>query len=121
MPDFKGYSITQLNREIAKYGFKTIKNRDTMVELVQRCWEGKNRLALQVLAANAAAGNSLLGEKGDGGGGGAGEMKTKIKAGTGIGTGRGKRRGRPPKEKAGGAAGVVVEGAGVGAGTGTVM
>lgn len=40
-PIFGGYSTADLAKQVAKYGFKAIKNRDRMVALLEKCWESK--------------------------------------------------------------------------------
>jgi len=52
-PNFDGYPTTQLASELASYGFKPVNSRDQMIALLERCWEGKNRVALQSLGTNA--------------------------------------------------------------------
>ena len=51
-PDYKSYTTAQLSKAILAYGFKPIKNRDQMIILMEKCWEGKNRIALQSLPPN---------------------------------------------------------------------
>jgi len=51
-PDFSSYTTAQLAKEIASYRFKPIKNRDQMIILLEKCWEGKNRIALGALGTN---------------------------------------------------------------------
>jgi hypothetical protein len=58
MPDFAAYTTTQLTKEVASYHFKPIKNRDQMISLLGRCWEGKQRLVLQALGTNTIVGSS---------------------------------------------------------------
>jgi hypothetical protein len=45
-PDFSSYTTAQLAKEIASYRFKPVKNRDQMITLLEKCWEGKNMIAL---------------------------------------------------------------------------
>jgi hypothetical protein len=52
MPDFSAYTTAQLAKEIASYHFKPVKNRDQMIILLEKCWEGKNRIALGALGTN---------------------------------------------------------------------
>ena len=47
MPNFKGYTDVQLSKEVASYGFKSIKKREAMITLLERCWESKVSMALQ--------------------------------------------------------------------------
>jgi hypothetical protein len=51
-PDFSSYTTAQLAKEIASYRFKPVKNRDQMITLLEKCWEGKNRIALGALGTN---------------------------------------------------------------------
>ena len=50
MPEFAAYTQAELDKTVASYGFKQIKKRKTMIELVQRCWESENKLALHSLS-----------------------------------------------------------------------
>ncbi|EKD18492.1 uncharacterized protein L3040_007485 [Drepanopeziza brunnea f. sp. 'multigermtubi'] len=52
MPDFNAYTTAQLAKDIASYRFKPIKSRSSMITLLERCWEGKNRAALASLSTN---------------------------------------------------------------------
>ncbi|KAH8801041.1 hypothetical protein F5882DRAFT_347568 [Hyaloscypha sp. PMI_1271] len=52
MPDFSSYTTAQLAKEIASYHFKPVKSRDGMIALLEKCWEGKNRIALGALGTN---------------------------------------------------------------------
>ena len=47
MPNFKGYTDVQLSKEVASYGFKSIKKREAMITLLEKCWESKVSRALQ--------------------------------------------------------------------------
>jgi hypothetical protein len=51
-PDFSAYTMAQLSKEIASYHFKPVKSRDQKIALLEKCWEGKRRLALGTLASN---------------------------------------------------------------------
>lgn len=51
-PDFSSYTTAQLAKEIASYRFKPVKSRDQMITLLEKCWKGKNRIALGALATN---------------------------------------------------------------------
>lgn len=55
MPDFSSYTSDRLAKEIAKYRFKPVKSRDQMIVLLQRCWEGKHRTALNNLSTNGSS------------------------------------------------------------------
>ncbi|KAI9823248.1 MAG: hypothetical protein M1826_000191 [Phylliscum demangeonii] len=52
MPDFEGYPTTKLAAELASYGFKPTKVRKRMIALMQKCWEGKQRMALAAVETN---------------------------------------------------------------------
>ncbi|KAE9368692.1 hypothetical protein N431DRAFT_428453 [Stipitochalara longipes BDJ] len=52
IPDFSAYTTAQLAKEIASYRFKPVKSRDGMITLLEKCWEGKNRIALGALGTN---------------------------------------------------------------------
>ena len=53
-PDFEGYPTAKLASELTSYGFKPMKNRKSMIALTEKCWEGKHRIALKTLQANAS-------------------------------------------------------------------
>ncbi|KAF3939847.1 hypothetical protein ABW19_dt0206004 [Dactylella cylindrospora] len=38
-PNFEGWTLPQLQAQIAKYGFKPVKSRNTMIEMLNRCWD----------------------------------------------------------------------------------
>ena len=40
-PPYKGFTDSQLASQIKAYGFKPIKKRDKMIELLDRCWDNK--------------------------------------------------------------------------------
>ncbi|KAH0543580.1 hypothetical protein FGG08_002141 [Glutinoglossum americanum] len=46
MPDYTGYPTSQLSSELVLYGFKPVKGRKKMIELLEKCWEGKNKMTL---------------------------------------------------------------------------
>ena len=52
MPNYASNTTAELMKEIASYHFKPVKSRDAMIRLLERCWEGKHRAALQTLDAN---------------------------------------------------------------------
>ncbi|CZT51959.1 related to Structure-specific endonuclease subunit slx4 [Rhynchosporium secalis] len=51
-PDFSSYTTAQLTKEIASYKFKPIKSRNSMITLLEKCWEGKNKIALAAQSTN---------------------------------------------------------------------
>lgn len=46
MPNFESYTNAQLAKELTKYRFKAVKKRDQMITLLQKCWEGEQRMNL---------------------------------------------------------------------------
>ena len=52
MPNFRDLTISELSKTISKYGFKPIKGKAAMVAVLEKCWESKNRPALQPLPPN---------------------------------------------------------------------
>ena len=53
MPNYKGFTDVQLSKVVASYGFKSIKRREAMIVLLERCWESKVAMALQEVPVNA--------------------------------------------------------------------
>ncbi|PBP24248.1 AT hook domain-containing protein [Diplocarpon rosae] len=51
-PNFEAYTNMQLAKQVASYRFKPIKSRTSMISLLEKCWEGKNRTALASLGTN---------------------------------------------------------------------
>jgi hypothetical protein len=45
MPDFGSYPTAKLAKEIASYHFKPVKGRDQMISLLEKCWEGRQKVA----------------------------------------------------------------------------
>ncbi|KAG7006983.1 structure-specific endonuclease subunit slx4 [Physcia stellaris] len=52
MPNYKGFTASDLAKEIKSYHFKAVKKREDQIALLERCWESKNRIALQSLEPN---------------------------------------------------------------------
>ena len=42
MPQYSGLTDAQLSKQISTYGFKPVKGRQKMIELLQKCWESKH-------------------------------------------------------------------------------
>ncbi|KAL3425294.1 Structure-specific endonuclease subunit SLX4 [Phlyctema vagabunda] len=51
-PDFSTFTDAQLSKEVASYHFKPIKKREAMIDLLEKCWESKQRMALVALGTN---------------------------------------------------------------------
>ena len=83
MPNYKGFTDTQLRKEIASYGFKLIKNRDAMISKLEQCWESKRSMALQELPPNVSVPLPVAEDA---------KAKTLKQAGSP------KKKGRPPKD-----------------------
>ena len=49
MPDFNGCTDAQLSKQISDYGFKPLKTRKGMINMLEKCWASKNRTVLQPL------------------------------------------------------------------------
>ncbi|KAK4244246.1 hypothetical protein C7999DRAFT_17469 [Corynascus novoguineensis] len=45
-PNYELYSDARLAREVASYGFKTVKKRTAMIALLNQCWESRNKATL---------------------------------------------------------------------------
>ncbi|KAJ9313653.1 hypothetical protein DTO271D3_6157 [Paecilomyces variotii] len=41
MPQYTGFTDAELAKKIASYGFKPVKGRNKMIELLQKCWESR--------------------------------------------------------------------------------
>lgn len=52
MPNYQGFTTADLAKAVASYAFKPVKKREGMIDLLERCWESKNRIALQPLPPN---------------------------------------------------------------------
>ncbi len=52
MPNYQGFTDAQLAKEVAAYGFKSIKKRVGMIALLEQCWGAKVTMALQEVQAN---------------------------------------------------------------------
>ena len=42
-PSFSGFTTSELTRQLSAYGFKPVKKRENMIQLLDRCWEDKHR------------------------------------------------------------------------------
>ncbi len=43
-PDYGSYPTSKLAKEIASYHFKPVKGRDQMISLLEKCWEGRQKV-----------------------------------------------------------------------------
>lgn len=49
MPQYSGFTDAELSRQVAAYGFKSVKRREKMIDLLQKCWESKHGKASQLV------------------------------------------------------------------------
>ncbi|CAG8099306.1 unnamed protein product [Penicillium olsonii] len=42
MPQYNGFTDTELSKQVATFGFKAVRGRKKMIELLQQCWESKH-------------------------------------------------------------------------------
>ncbi|KAJ5751853.1 hypothetical protein N7520_008770 [Penicillium odoratum] len=42
MPHYSGFTDAELSKQVAVFGFKSIKGRKKMIDLLQKCWESKH-------------------------------------------------------------------------------
>jgi hypothetical protein len=53
MPQYNGFTDAELSRQVASYGFKSVKGRKKMIELLQKCWESKHGKANQPVGVSS--------------------------------------------------------------------
>ncbi|KAL8934577.1 MAG: hypothetical protein Q9216_005839 [Gyalolechia sp. 2 TL-2023] len=49
MPKYHSFTIIELNKAAAAFGFKPMRRREELIPLLETCWKSKNRIALQSL------------------------------------------------------------------------
>ncbi|KAJ6079419.1 hypothetical protein N7467_009172 [Penicillium canescens] len=42
MPQYAGFTDAELSKQIARFGFKSVRGRKKMIDLLQQCWESKH-------------------------------------------------------------------------------
>ncbi|KAJ5163277.1 uncharacterized protein N7500_005107 [Penicillium coprophilum] len=42
MPQYSGFTDMELSKQVSTYGFKPVRGRKKMIDLLQQCWESKN-------------------------------------------------------------------------------
>ncbi|POS83564.1 hypothetical protein EPUL_005183 [Erysiphe pulchra] len=52
-PNYESYTNAQLAKEIAAYHFKPVKKREQMINLLQKCWLGKQEMKSKTSSANS--------------------------------------------------------------------
>jgi hypothetical protein len=53
MPAFGGFTTGELSNQLKKYGFKPIKKREKMIEVLQSCWEAKHQSNTNITSQTA--------------------------------------------------------------------
>jgi hypothetical protein len=53
MPQYNGFTDAELSRQVASYGFKSVKGRKKMIDLLQKCWESKHGKADQPVGVSS--------------------------------------------------------------------
>ena len=59
MPLYNGFTDAELSKQVASFGFKSVRGRKKMIELLQKCWQSKNRIVNKPLSDQPAP-ESLL-------------------------------------------------------------
>ena len=54
IPDFHSFTDLKLSKAVSAYGFKSMKRREDMIGLLERCWESKAARALQEVPVNTS-------------------------------------------------------------------
>ncbi|KAF3934134.1 hypothetical protein ABW20_dc0100553 [Dactylellina cionopaga] len=86
-PNFEGYTLVQLQTQIKKYGFKPVKSRKTMIDMLNQCWDS----AAVTAASQEPVVNIKASTKG-------GKKKQQVEEGNeGTAEVLPKKRGRKPK------------------------
>ncbi|KAF7715014.1 Uncharacterized protein PECH_006037 [Penicillium ucsense] len=63
MPQYSGFTDAELSKQVAAYGFKSVKGRKKMIDLLQKCWEskfGKTDMSALVSGETESATNSIV-------------------------------------------------------------
>ncbi|KAJ5468358.1 hypothetical protein N7475_006110 [Penicillium sp. IBT 31633x] len=55
MPHYAGFTDAELSKQVSNYGFKAVRGRKKMIDLLQQCWESKH-------GTNAASDSTVSGE-----------------------------------------------------------
>ncbi|OJI82204.1 hypothetical protein ASPTUDRAFT_192475 [Aspergillus tubingensis CBS 134.48] len=53
MPHYENFTDAQLSKQAASFGFKPLKNRKKMIELLEKCWKAKNGIPSEMNDENA--------------------------------------------------------------------
>ncbi|KAK6539496.1 5'-flap endonuclease [Orbilia ellipsospora] len=95
-PNFEGYTLVQLQTQIQKYGFKPVKSRKTMIEMLNNCWDS---IEVNIAASQevSSAQPPVLVEKVKAAAASKGKRKAKTEEDNADNTSVPKKRGRKPK------------------------
>ncbi|KAJ5661109.1 uncharacterized protein N7484_000481 [Penicillium longicatenatum] len=55
MPHYPGFTDAELSKQVAMFGFKSIKGRKKMIDLLQKCWESKHGTSSKLIEATTEA------------------------------------------------------------------
>ncbi|PYH66469.1 protein slx4 [Aspergillus vadensis CBS 113365] len=59
MPQYDNFTDAQLSKQAASFGFKPLKNRKKMIELLEKCWKAKNGVSSETNDENAQQNSSV--------------------------------------------------------------
>lgn len=62
MPQYGGFTDAELSRQVAAYGFKSVRGRKKMIDLLQKCWESKHGKATQPVDVPSQTSSASLAE-----------------------------------------------------------
>lgn len=69
MPNFRGFTTAELTQKVAAFGFKTVKNREKMITLLENCWESQSKAPVSTsLPANSSKARATAAGKQEKGG-----------------------------------------------------
>ncbi|KAJ5921393.1 hypothetical protein N7466_009719 [Penicillium verhagenii] len=60
MPHYNGFTDAELSKQVAVYGFKSIRGRKKMIDLLQQCWESKHGTSDKPMEASSQAQTAVL-------------------------------------------------------------
>ncbi|OAX78307.1 hypothetical protein ACJ72_07389, partial [Emergomyces africanus] len=61
-PIFSGFTMSELAKRVAAYGFKPIKSRDKMISLLEKCWETQTKESNPIPKTNSGDGEAQINE-----------------------------------------------------------
>lgn len=51
MPHYSGFTDAELSSQVASFGFKSVRGRKKMIELLQKCWESKQGISAPAISS----------------------------------------------------------------------